>query len=104
MDREILGKIVDELIKKKALPVETAEELNDLREKSIKELDDEISTAIFGSLDEKQSEELGQLLDRDEINSDAYANFFKEAGLNVEEIIAKTMQSYSEKFLGGENV
>ena len=104
VDREILGKFVDDLIKKKPLPVNDAAELNQLREKSIKELDDEIGTAIFSSLSDEENEKLYQLLERDEATPETYDRFFKEAGINLEEIITKVMQDFGTKFLGGENV
>ena len=60
IDRETLGRFVDELIKKKPLAVGNPEELNALREESIKALDDRIAMAIFGGLNEDVSVHLSK--------------------------------------------
>ena len=65
IDREMLGQFIDELIKKKPLQVNSTEELNKMREDSIKTLDDKIGMAIFGKLTNEQNAELNQLLDDD---------------------------------------
>ena len=103
LDRETLGKFVDELIKKKALPVDNAEELEQLREKSMKELDDKISKAIFSGLSDEQKEELEQMFDRDEQDPEAFNKFFKREGIDIEKIMSDTMQEFGTEFLGGEN-
>ena len=103
IDRETLGRFVDELIKKKPLAVNNPEELNALREKSIKELDDKIALAIFGSLNEQQNEELNQLLDRPNTSETEFQQFFEKNGLNVEEAVTNTVRVFGREFLGGEN-
>ena len=103
IDRETLGQFVDELMKKKPLPANTAEELNTLREETIKSLDDEISLAIFSKFDKAQLEEFNQILDRGEESPEVFKNFFQTAGINLEETITDTMQKFSAEFLGGEN-
>ena len=104
IDREILGKFVDELIKNKALPVATAEGLNDLREQTIQDLDDRIADAIFGKFTEEQYTKFNQLLDDDNSTEEDYENFFNETGLNIEQITSDTMQQFATEFLkGGEN-
>ena len=103
VDRGTLEQFVDELIKKKPLPVDNAEELNKLREDSIKALDDKIGVAIFGSLSDEQNEELRQILERDDGSSDEYEEFFKRAGIDIEKIISETGQKFAEEFLGGQN-
>ena len=103
-DRETLGQFVDELMKKKSLPANTPEELSALREEAIKSLDDQIGRAIFGSLNRGQLAEFNQLLDRDEESPEAFQNFFQSAGVDLEKIIADTMQKFSAEFLGEQNV
>ena len=105
IDRETLGKFVDELIKRKALPVDNPEELNTLREESIKSLDDKIGLAIFGNLTDEQNTEFNQLLDRTDAEESDYESFFDKIGLNVEQTITDTMNAFGEEFLaGGQNV
>ena len=103
MDQETLGKFVDELIKNKTLPVENTEELSALREKSMKELDDRIADAIFGSLTDEQATELEQILDRDDGTEQPYQEFFNRIGLDLEKITADAMQAFAQEFLGGQN-
>lgn len=103
IDRETLGKFVDELIKRKALPVNTPEELNNLREESIKSLDDKIGLAVFGSLTEEQNTEFNQLLDRGNVEESDFENFFNRIGLDVEQKITDAMNAFGAEFLGGQN-
>ena len=103
IDRETLGRFVDELIKKKPLAVNNPEELNALREESIKALDDRIAMAIFGGLNEQQNAELNQLLDRPDTSETEFQQFFEKNGLNVEEAVTNTVRVFGREFLGGEN-
>ena len=103
IDRETLGRFVDELIKKKPLAVNNPEELNNFREKSIKELDDRIALAIFGNLNDQQNAELNQLLDRPETSETEFQQFFERNGLDVEEAVTNTVRMFGRDFLGGEN-
>ena len=103
IDRETLGKFVDELIKKKALAVNNTEELNQIRESAIKSLDDEITLAIFGQLDDEQISELDKMFDDDSRTEDDFKKFFEDAGIKIEEVITNTMKEFGEEFLGGEN-
>ena len=103
VERETLEKFVDELMKKRTLPVDTAEEIGGLREKMIEALDDEIGMALFGSLDKPQLDAVNQLLDDEGTPEEAFRGFFERAGVNVDEVIAKTMEDFGKRFLGGEN-
>lgn len=103
IDRETLSQFVDELIKQKSPSVSNPEELSSLKEQSIKELDDQVGLAIFGSLTEEQAAELDQLLDNDDGDPKPYQDFFVKIGLDVEKIITDTMKAYAENFLGGQN-
>lgn len=103
IDRETLSQFVDELIKRKPLSTNDPEELDAFREKSIKELDDQIGLAIFGSLNEEQGAELDQLLDNDDGSGQPYVDFFNKIGLDVEKTVTNSMQAYAKNFLGGQN-
>ena len=104
LDHDMLGKIVDELMStKNPTPTETPEELNALREKHIKELDDKLAIAVFGSLSEEQAQEIEKLLDQEDAPEESFENFFKEANIDVEQIITDTIKKFKEDFLGGEN-
>ena len=99
IDRETLSKFVDELIKQNPLPVDNAEELNSLREDSIKALDDRIGQDIFSQLTEEQDAELRRLLEDSNESEDTFRDFFKKAGINLESTIAKSMREFAEEFL-----
>ena len=104
IDRETLGQFVDELIKKQPLPAESAENLNSLREESIKTLDDRICDAIFGRLTKEQNEAFIDIVNADaNAPEEVFQNFFQNAGLNLEEIITNTMKEFATEFLGGQN-
>lgn len=103
VDRETLGEFIDELIKKKPLPVNTAEELTNYREEQIKALDDRIGMAIFGRLTEDQNREINDIFDRGESNPEVFEDFFNRAGIDVEKILSETMEAFGREFLGGQN-
>ena len=100
IERETLAEFVDSLIAKKTQPIENRDTL---REESIKKLDDRISQAVFGSLTKIQLDEINIILDQEETDDQAFQDFFNRAGVNLEEIITKTMQDFGKEFLGGEN-
>jgi len=105
IDRETLGKFVDELIKQKPLAVDNAEQLNSLREEAIKNLDDKIGMAVFSQLNEEQNKEINQLFDRGEESEEVFKNFFDRAGINLETTIARAIREFSDEFLErGQNV
>ncbi|MBR3122212.1 hypothetical protein IKF28_02080 [Candidatus Saccharibacteria bacterium] len=104
IDRQTLGQFVDGLIKKKALPVNSPEELNNIREEAIKSLDDRIGLAIFGSFTPEQNEEFNRMLDRDDADENDYSNFFERIGLNINQKIGETLKAFGEEFLAeGQN-
>lgn len=103
MDREALGGFIDELIKKKYPSGGISEDLASLRARSMKELDDQIGAAIFGSLTEEQDAELNRLMDQDAGNGQIYQDFFDKIGLDLEKITAQAMDKYAREFLGGKN-
>lgn len=104
IDREALGEFIDELIKKKPLPVDNMEELTSYREEQIKALDEQIGRAVFGRLTEEQNRELNELFNRNEENPEVFEDFFDRSGIDVEQIIADTMETFGKEFLGGQNV
>lgn len=104
LDRDTLGKFIDDLMKRKNLPANSAEELNDLREKSMKALDDAVVQKIVTSLDEEQLVTLNQLLDTETDSPDVFRDFFQSNGINLEETITNAAQEFGAQFLeGGSN-
>ena len=104
LDRETLGQFVDELRKKRPLPVDNAEEINNYREEQIRALDDSITNAIFGNMNESQIAGLSQLLNQEKENPDVFKNFFNEQNINIEQVVAEAVNSFSASYLaGGQN-
>ena len=103
IDREALGQFFDGLMKQKPMPADTPEQLTALRENAIKELDDRIGLAIFGSLSEEQLDQINQLLDNSESSPEAFQKFFSDAGLDLQKIISDTMTTFGKEFLEGQN-
>ena len=105
LDRETLGQFIDELIKKRPLPVDNAEEISNFREKQMKALDNYITNALFNQINEEQTIALNQLLDQEKENPDVFKNFFTEQNINVGQIVADAANSFSASYLaGGQNV
>lgn len=103
IDRQALGGFVDELIKKKPLPANTPEELSALREKTIQELDDTVSKAIFSGLTKEQYQELNRLLDDPNATEADFDAFFHDADIDVEQNIATAIENFGHNYLGGQN-
>lgn len=102
VERETLSKLVDALLSKK-YPDQSIESLNNIREENIKKLDDKISVDLFGSFTDAQLAELDRLLDASESDPQVFQDFFKNAGIDLEQRISKSMEEFSKEFLGGEN-
>lgn len=103
INRETLGKFVDELIKNKALPVDNVAELDAQREAAIAALDRKIGLAIFGSLTDEQNAEFQQILEQGDDSEATYEEFFTRAGLNLDQIITNATQEFAAEFIGGTN-
>lgn len=103
IDREVLEQIVDDLMKQKPLPANSAEELNTIREKAIGDLDDEIGMAVFCSLSDEELTEFNRLIDSNEASPEAYQKIFNNAGVDLQEVIAGTIANFKNEFLGVEN-
>ena len=104
LDRETLGKFVDELMQKKTLPADSVADLNSIREKAIEALDKKIENAVLGSLNEEQLAELNALLDKEETPEEDFRNLFKRAGVDVSKVMTNVMLEFGKDFLGGKNV
>ena len=104
IDRETLGKFVDELIKKKALPAHTPEELAALREDAIAKLDERIGRAVFNGFTETDYDAFNQLLDNSTATEADYDAFFADSGIDLEHNITAALTAFSQEFLGGQNV
>lgn len=100
IDYEELAKLVDNLIAQK-YPGEPAEAHQDLRRKSIEELDEAIGTAIFSSLSQPELDRLNQLLDQESATEKDYDDFLKETKLDFAKITEKAAKEYAEEFLAG---
>ncbi len=103
IDRETLGRFVDELIKNKVQAGANLEELNTKREETIKALDKKIGLAIFSRFTPEQNTEFNQLLDSEDTTEVTFEEFFKKIGFDIEKISTGAMQQFAQEFLGGQN-
>ena len=103
IDRETLGRFVDELIKKKTQSGASLEEMNAKREEAIKSLDQKIGLAIFSKFTPEQNTEFNQLLDREDTTEATFEKFFQKIGLDIEKIATDAMKQFAQEFLGGQN-
>ena len=104
LDRDTLGKVVDELIKKHPLSVDKAEELPKYKEEQMRALDNHVAKTLIGSLNQEQAASLSELLDQETENPDVFRSFFDNQGIDVEQIILKAFNSFEKEYLmGGEN-
>ena len=103
IDRETLGSFIDELMKQRPLPANSADELNALREQNMQALNDKISDAIFGALNHDQLVEINTLLGDPDTPAETFADFFQKANVDLEKIISQTAQSFAAEYLGGQN-
>ena len=101
LDRETLAQFVDELMKKRPIPVDNVTEINSFREEQMKALDDHISDAIFGSMSDAQLSSLNQLLDQEKDNPDVFQNFFKAQDIDIDGIVANAVNTFSANYLAG---
>lgn len=103
IDREILSQFVDVLMKRRSLPVSSAEEIAEFKESQIRALDDKIIHAIFDQLNVEQANELNYLLDKNDSTAQTFKDFFAKFGISIKDIITKTMIDFGKNFLGGNN-
>ena len=103
LDRETLGKFVDELMAKKPLNVKSPEELDELREAKMKELDGRVSEAVFGTLNQEQLAELNTMMDDVEMPAERFTEFFAKNNVDIEKIMEETFLAYAKEFLGGKD-
>ena len=103
IDRETLEKVLDEIMKKGPAPVGSAEELYAWREEKMKELDDKVSEAVFGSLNEEQLTEVNRLVDNGELTEANLMGIFEKAGVNLDAVVKRVLQEFSEEVMGGKN-
>lgn len=102
IERDTLEKIVDPLIAQK-YPNQSAEAVKDIRDENIRKLDDLLLDALFRGFNKSQIAEVNIMFDQEEMNPDAFRNFFKKAGIDVEQVMQETIDKFAKEFLGGQN-
>ena len=103
IDYETLSKFVDGLIAIKYPLGNAGTDLTAIREKSIREINDRIEKEVFGGLTLLQATELERLLDDPSATEQDYEAFLKKPGIDFEQKITATMQTFAQEFLGGKN-
>lgn len=103
IEHDTLAKLIDALISQK-YPDKAKESLDEIREKSIRALDDRIATKIFSSLSEEQLKEISALLDSQEKSPVTFQEFFQKHSINLNQKITEAVEEFSREFLGGKDV
>ena len=67
------------------------------KNKMVEDLDKQISLALIDCLSDAQYKEFNDLLDRDEPID--YGKFFKNCGIDVQQVIRTTMDKYGDEFM-----
>ena len=60
-----------------------------------------MSQALMSSLTQDQANELDNLLDQEKENPDVFRDFFKNQGIDVEQVLSDAVESFSKQYLGG---
>lgn len=100
-DYEVLSGYVDKLIAAK-YPDRDKSTLQDLKNKTIIELDHQIVHDVFAKLPLSQVEDIKARMGRGE-EIDFTAEFSKAENLKLEDTMTETIKKYTEEFLGGQN-
>ena len=99
IDHKVLGDYVDKLIAARysGNPANYA----DLRKTAIDYLDARISDDLLESLPSERLSELADMIEKGKMTTpESFTNFYKESGLDMEQIIQKSLYSFSQEFLG----
>lgn len=102
IEHDTLAKLVDKLLSQK-YPDEAPADIDKIREDGIRKLDDKISAKVFGGLNENQLKELNKLLDGQEKDPTVFQDFFKKAGISLNQKITEAAEEFSGEFLGGKD-
>lgn len=102
IERDTLEKLLNPLIAQK-YGDRSPEEIEKIRDENVGKLDNAILDALLGGLSDSQLDEINLMFDQEESNPDAFRNFFKNAGIDVEKTMTEAVQKFGTEFLGGEN-
>ncbi|MDO5452023.1 MAG: hypothetical protein Q4F56_02955 [Candidatus Saccharibacteria bacterium] len=97
-----LANVIDSLVKQKYHDMPTPENIEAIREESIKSLDNQISKAFFDNLTDAQAAELRQMLSRN-ASQEECQKYLQGLDINMSEIIAKTIQDFGINFIGADH-
>ena len=93
---QFLGQILDD----KKLTIDTPE----VREQLIKDLRSrlmsQIDRAMINALSEDQLRQLNELLDREGVQDSEIQDFFRQSGINGEQVALNTMMRFRQYYLG----
>ena len=102
IERDTLAKMVDALLSQK-YPDQPPANFDEIRVNTMHALDDKIAVKIFSSLNDEQLKEVNKLLDDPDTSPEVFTDFFKNAGVDLEQKITDGAKEFAEKFLGGKD-
>lgn len=101
VDEQVLGDIVDALIKEK-YPDDPIENHQDIRRDAIKSLDHQIVKSIIGKLTKDEGAELNRLLNENTEDPSVFDEFFEKHNIDLQATITDAMVSFKNQFLKGD--
>ena len=102
VDRETLGQFVDGLISQKYKNT-PPKNFDTLRDELIEKLDNKIALSLFNDLSDPELDEVNEMLDDEKTPPEAFLNFFRKAGVNLQQKTSSAIAEFKAEFLGGKN-
>ena len=87
-----LGQILDD----KKITIDTPEVISDLRNHLMNQID----RAMINALSEEQLRQLNDLLDKEGVQDNEIQDFFRQSGINGEQVALNTMMRFRQYYLG----
>lgn len=84
-------------------PGQPLDNFKDFREKSVQSINDAVYDAIFDGLNSEQLDEINVLLDDENQAPSIFADFFRRAGVDIEQKTTEVLEKFKTQFLGGSN-
>lgn len=99
IDRKVLERIVDEIIKEASTSSETPAGFSMQRERMISSLDDSINFAIFNSLSDDKLREVNVLLDNEKTSQEEFLAFFQKSNIDLSKVISDAILRFRDTYI-----
>ncbi|MBQ3280657.1 hypothetical protein IJG92_03325 [Candidatus Saccharibacteria bacterium] len=96
-----INEFVETLLKEKGISIDDLEAKKQVVADMAKKLEAEINRAAVNALSDEKAQELADKIKN--LSESEIAEFFKNAGVNIEKTTEDTMKKFRELYLGGKN-